>query len=191
MPHGTRRLRDVHVEVDELEPGVGDERVRGFFRELLDIGIAHREAERRRPRHALAAQRRDRVTGEQRVLVEARRARQRRRVGDGRSRDRVDVARRVSHRAAHRAGHGHERVVERARVTDAPERDLEPEQAGVRRGDADGAAAVAARADRHHPRGHGRRRTARRATGRALGMPRVARHAVQVRTGPVRRAELG
>ena len=41
------------------------------------------------------------------------------------------------------------------------------------------------------PDGDRRRRTARRTAGRALGVPRVAGHAVQVRAGPVRRAELG
>ena len=59
MPHARPRLRERDVDVDELEPGVGDERERGFVRELLDLGIAHREAERRRPRDALAPQRFD------------------------------------------------------------------------------------------------------------------------------------
>ena len=52
---GARRRRRARC------PASAHERERGFVRELLDLGIAHREAERRRPRRALAAQLRDRV----------------------------------------------------------------------------------------------------------------------------------
>ena len=71
---------------------------------LLDLGIAHREAERRRstrPRSPRKrARRRARHHG---VLVRARGLRQRRGVDVGRAGDRVDVARRVANRAADRA----------------------------------------------------------------------------------------
>ena len=105
--------RELHVDVDELETRVRDKRERGFVRELLDFGIAHREAERRRPGGLLAPQCFDGRAREQCLLVRARRLRQRRRIDHGRSRDRVDVARGVAHRPAHRSRHRGERVVER------------------------------------------------------------------------------
>ena len=126
-----------------------------------------------------------------RVLVRARRTRQRRRVDDGRTRDRVDVARRVAHRAAHRAGHRHQRVVERPASPTRPNETLNPNSPeyddGMR---IDPPPSLPVQIG-IMPDGDRGRRTARRTAGRALGVPRVAGDAVQVRAGPVRRAELG
>ena len=66
---------------------------------------------------------------------------------------------------------------------DAPARRLEPDQAAARGRDPDRAAAVVAVGDRHHARGHRRRRAAAGAAGRAVERPRVARGAEAARLG--------
>ena len=100
-PPGPRQL---HVDVDELDAGVGAQRERGFVRELLDLGIAHREAERRRPRGALARAAASTASPDT-IASSYDRGGRGSDVGSivGRARDRVDVARRVAHRTAHRA----------------------------------------------------------------------------------------
>ena len=106
----------------------------------------------------------------------------------GRARDRVDVARRVAHRPAHRARHRRERRCRTRRASPTrPKLDLEAEQAacttdGMR---IEPPPSLPVQIGIMPDRDRGRR-AARRTARRALGVPRVAGDAVQVRARPVR-----
>ena len=65
----------------------------------------------------------------------------------------------------------------------ASPRRLEPHQPATGRRDPDRSAPVVAVGDRNHPRGHGRRRPAAGATGRAVEHPRVGRGPEPARLG--------
>ena len=113
-----------------------------------------------------------RVVGRQRIGIA--------RIGPA---DRVHHQRAVERGAAHRAGVGEIAGHRRRPGRHAAERGLDADQAVEARGDAHRAAAVGADGDRPQARGHRRTRAARGAARRALGIPGIARDAVQRRIG--------
>ncbi len=116
-------------------------------------------------------------------LVEKRPARRRRPVSIARlvAGEHVEKRGGVAHRDRDRAALGElERAARERCGRDPTARRLDPEEAATRSRNADRPAAVRAVSEREHAGGDRRRRAARRAPGRARGIPRVPARAVQV-----------
>ena len=162
---------------------------RGFVRDLFHFGVAHCEAERRRPGRAPSRSRA--IASPETIASSYERSGRGNDVGSlfvGPRRHRCSGPRRARYGTSDPVPT--QRTVEIARVPDASEAGLEAEETAVRRRDPDRTAAVAPGADGHHSRRHCGGRTAGRAARRALGVPGIAGGAVQIGVGPVRRPEL-